>query len=368
MCGGTVVGGTPSNIIPFRKRGGPATSTTWTECRDAYKLYLTVNFGKETPRTYYSTADLYSRWCDQHNVCPITATSQEVAEWFAWELRHHARSTAVTRMLALRNFYHWLKDQGQRTDNPTAGIRAWRPKRAGRDPYTPDELRRLFSAAQNGGYERANPLRDTALLLMFLDTGARRAEMLNLRVHDIDWLRSQMLIRYGKGGRERRVAFGKQASRALKRYIGDRDGPVWLNARGKPLTEPRAYELLRLIADKAGVAGAHIHKFRVTMANRLLAQAMPLDEVNKLMGHANLDTTAQYAAYSVVARALERQRKLSPADRLFRAADKLRKVARQIGNPTDEQSQEEPTGFRKELDALHRNRHSDGHSSRRAVG
>ena len=322
-------------IIQFRPRRSSIASTqSWGEVRDDYRLHLTVNFSKDTVRTYLSSVSGYAQWCDREGIALYLATNQDVGRWFALAVQRKKRSTAVNQMLALRHFYRWLKGLGVRIDDPTSTISATRPKIAPRQPYTAEELRALLSTARHGGYQRARPERDVALLRVLIDSGARRAEVLGLETRDIDWNLGQLLIRHGKGGKERRVALGTQTMRALRAYVGERVGPVWLNARGRKLTEPRAYELLRLIADAAGVKGATLHRFRVTAANLYMETGMALDELQRVLGHADITTTAHYAGNSATKRALSQQRRLSPVDagsgwltRLFKRLPRLMKLA-----------------------------------------
>lgn len=265
-----------------------------------------------------SAVSLYACWCAREHTPLTQATAQDLARWFSVTVQRKARNTAVNQMLSVRNFCRWLIRRGFRTDDPTSAIPSTRDRIEFRQPYQRQELHALLDAARHGCYQRARPLRDVALLSVFIDSAARRAEVLGLQACDIDWERGQLRIRHAKGGHERRVALGTQTMQALAEYVGDRQGPVWLNAKGLRLTEPRAYELLRLIAAEAGVIGATLHRFRTTTANMLLEAGMALDELQLVLGHRDIQTTARYSGYSAATRALVQQRQLSVADGLAR--------------------------------------------------
>jgi len=209
--------------------------------------------------------------------------------------------------MALRSFFEYLRAQGRRRKNPTAGISSRRPAVEAAEPYSRFQVRRLLNACPT--------LRDRALLIYALASGCRRSELLALRVEDINWSAGTILVPDGKGGKGRRVAPGRTALAMLRRWVGFRkEGSVWLNDAGRPITPHAAYKALRAIAQAAGVDGATFHRFRVTAADRYTDQGMSLDELQEVLGHSDIATTAHYAAYNRKKRALRRQRQL--ADRI----------------------------------------------------
>jgi len=210
--------------------------------------------------------------------------------------------------MAVRSLYHFLRsgDMAElggvsaEAPNPTAHISARRPKVQPRCPYTLPELRALLAACEAP--------EERAFLLFFIGSGCRRSEALGLRRADVDWVRGEVLIR-GKGAKERRVAPGRHAMLALGR-CSNRSGRLW------PLSERQAQRLLARIARRATVVGATFHRFRVTAATGLMARGMALDELQQVLGHSEIRTTAHYAAYNVAQRALAQQARLSLADAL----------------------------------------------------
>lgn len=304
----------PSNVLTFQPRKtdtlagvGPI---VWVDIAADYNAHLRVNTGRETPRTYMSAASIFARWCEAEGTTIATADSTDLTRWYASEIAAHAKTTAVNRMLAVRHLYRWMVEQDYCVSDPTQGLRAIRSKSEPQKPFTPTEIRAMLRAARAGGYEKANAKRDTALLLLLIDSAARRGEILSLETTDIDWRRCELLIRHGKGDKERRVAFGESTKRALREYVGNREGSVFLNQEGTPMSGKSAWYQIRAIAEKAGVINAFPHRFRTTAANRFMERGMALDELQRVLGHAQISTTSAYAGYTAATRALDTQRRL----------------------------------------------------------
>lgn len=277
--------------------------------RDDYRLHLLSEQGrtKTTTDTYLYHVGVFSKWCQQERTTLSRATNKHLLRYYAESLTNRARSTAVGRILALRSFYRWLITQGVRKGDPTAGISARRGKQEPPPPYTDSELRAMLDACL---WER-----DRTLLLLLIGTACRREEILILRTADIDWRHGELRI-HGKGMKERRVAPGERAMRSLRGFMNGQVGHIWFTQPGTEMTGHRLYLNLQDIAKRARVMGATVHRFRVTAANNYLAAGMALDELQLVMGHADIKTTAHYASYTVTRRALAQQARLSLADRL----------------------------------------------------
>ena len=145
-------------------------------------------------------------------------------------------------------------------------------------PYRDADLRALLETAQRGGYEEPgeehNRDRDLALLHTFIESAARLGEVVRLEVSDLDLDNGIMRIRQTKEGTDRRVAIGSQAVDALRTYLADRAGVVFLDAQGAPMSGETVSQQVRKIAEAAGVTGASAHRFRVREAIEKAEQPM----------------------------------------------------------------------------------------------
>jgi integrase/recombinase XerC len=171
-------------------------------------------------------------------------------------LARRKASTAATYHKVLKILYGWLAEEEEIPANPMAKIK--KPIVPEQPvPIVPEEaLKRLFQACAGTTFEAR---RDTALLMLLLDTGARRAEMVGIKLADVD-LELDVLLVLGKGRRERTLPFGRRAGQALDRYLRARarhryaDLPwLWLGQNGR-LTDTGLRMMLHGMG--AGHAGA----------------------------------------------------------------------------------------------------------------
>ncbi len=209
--------------------------------------------------------------------------------------------------MSARSYFNYLVTKGQRRTCPTAGIMINLKKQPPGDPYSTDELRRLLAACRSA--------RDRALLLLFIGSGARRAELFSLQARQIDFGRGTIRV-LGKGAKERTLAPGLVPMAALRSYLGERIGPVWLSRYGQPLSRSGAWKVLQRIAARAGVGHAYFHRFRHTYATGFLEESQDFLALKMILGHSSWDMVERYVEYGAHERALAQQRNLSLADRL----------------------------------------------------
>jgi integrase/recombinase XerD len=152
-------------------------------------------------------------------------------------------------------------------------------------------------------------VRDRAILEVFYSTGIRRSELAHLAVTDIDHERATLLVRLGKGKKDRLIPIGDRALAWVRRYLaevrpglaaGDDDGTLFLSAEGTGFSLDRLTQLAARYVKASGVpkTGA-CHLFRHTMATLMLEGGADIRYIQAMLGHAELSTTQIYAQVSV---------------------------------------------------------------------
>ena len=147
--------------------------------------------------------------------------------------------------------------------------------------------------------DNCRELRDLAIIDLLYSTGIRVGELVNLNIDDID-LNDRECVVYGKGDKERRVYFDAKAKVHLKSYIESRSDDnealfVTLDSPHERLKISGVEIRLRQLGRRLNIDRVHPHKFRRTMATRAIDKGMPIEQVQKILGHSQIDTTMQYA-------------------------------------------------------------------------
>ena len=147
--------------------------------------------------------------------------------------------------------------------------------------------------------DHCTQIRDIAMIDMLYSTGIRVGELVNLNITDVN-LQQRECIVYGKGDKERRVYFDAKTKIHLQKYLDSRTDSnpalfVTLDSPHARLKISGVEIRLRELGRSLGLSRIHPHKFRRTMATRAIDKGMPIEQVQKILGHSQIDTTMQYA-------------------------------------------------------------------------
>ena len=200
---------------------------------------------------------------------------------------------------AISSFFNWLADEEYIDKDPTRKIKKIKVTKKKKNAFTADEMERMRIACTD--------IRDRALIEMLACTGCRVSELSNISLNDVDFLRKKVRI-VGKGDKERTVFISDTAMIYLNRYLETRqDNNVALfTSKRFPYDRLQKDGIERVVRELGRMCNvyAHPHKFRRTLCTNLIMRGMPLQNVAILMGHADINMTAN-VYYDASDRAIE---------------------------------------------------------------
>lgn len=220
---------------------------------------------------------------------------------------------------SLKTFGGWLAREGHTPAHPLFALRPPKLEERLIAPLTEDEERRLLAAYDEN---RPTGCRIKALMLLMLDTGLRRAEVVGLRDDTVDLDHGFVLV-LGKGGKERTVPFGFTTEKVLRKYVtvfrpkpaNPRVDSFFRSPSGTPLTADALKGIFSRAQKRTGIERLHPHLLRHTYGIRAQEQDMPTITLQHYMGHSSPTVTQRYA-HAAQSERLKHARQYSPIDQL----------------------------------------------------
>lgn len=191
----------------------------------------------------------------------------------------------------LSSFFSWLEEEDYILKNPMRRIHKIKTKQSVKEVISDEMIEQLR--------DHCKCKRDLAMIDLLYSTGIRVGELVGLNRADINFEERECVV-YGKGDKERRVYFDAKSKLHLQDYLKERvdDNPalfVTLDAPYERLKISGVEIRVRELGRKLNMDKIHPHKFRRTMATRAIDKGMPIEQVQKILGHSQIDTTMQYA-------------------------------------------------------------------------
>ena len=207
------------------------------------------------------------------------------------EINHCSKVTVDNIRRNISSFFSWLEEEDYILKSPMRRIHKIKTKTVVKEIISDESIEMLR--------DHCTEIRDLAMIDLLYSTGIRVGELVNLNIANVDMEQRECIV-YGKGDKERRVYFDAKAKIHLQNYLACRTDSnpalfVTLDAPHDRLKISGVEIRLRQLGRRLGLSRIHPHKFRRTMATRAIDKGMPIEQVQKILGHSQIDTTMQYA-------------------------------------------------------------------------
>lgn len=243
----------------------------------------TVRYYKNTIEKLFSTLEIHITHIKTDDLRKYLSEYQEKSQCSKANLDN------IRRILS--SFFSWLEEENYIIKSPMRRIHKIRTTKTVKETYTDEALETMRDQCGN--------IRDLAIIDLLASTGMRVGEMVKLNIADIDFENRECVV-FGKGSKERPVYFDARTKIHLKNYLNSRkdDNPALFVSLQRPYArlEISGVEIrLRQLGKRLGIPKVHPHKFRRTLATKAIDKGMPVEQVQRLLGHTKIDTTMQYA-------------------------------------------------------------------------
>ena len=209
-----------------------------------------------------------------------------------YQKTHNVSKTSVDNIRRnLSSFFNWLEEENYILKSPMRRIHKIKTNQLVKDVISDEDIEKLR--------DHCKCKRDLAIIDLLYSTGIRVGELVNLNIADVDFEARECVV-FGKGGKERRVYFDAKSKLHLQSYIASRkdNNPALFVTLDSPYDRLKISGVeirIRQLGGSLNLNKIHPHKFRRTMATRAIDKGMPIEQVQKILGHSQIDTTMQYA-------------------------------------------------------------------------
>jgi integrase/recombinase XerD len=288
----------------------------WAMMEQFFEWMRIKNFSEKTIEVRKVYLGYFINWCADRGIVRPPEVTKPIIERYQRFMYHYRKRNGDPlsfrsqhgRLVPIRSWFKWLTRNNHILYNPASEVEL--PKLGHRLPkhiLSQNEAEQVINTpniAQPAG------VRDRAILETFYSTGIRRAELINLQVYDLDADRGTVIVRQGKGRKDRMIPIGERAMAWIDRYLievrptlllGDAAGDtVFLNSNGQSFTPNALTLMVREYINKADVGKrGSCHLFRHTMATLMLENGADIRYIQAMLGHVKLETTAIYTQVSI---------------------------------------------------------------------
>ena len=223
-----------------------------------------------------------------------TITTEDLRKYLSdYKEENNSSLTTIDNMRRIfSSFFAWLEDENYIVKSPARRIHRVKTAKIMKNTFSDENIEQMRDLCKND-------IRNLVLIELLLTTGMRVGELVNLNIPDINFEERSCIV-LGKGNKQREVYFDAKTKIHLKEYLENRnDNEIALFvSKNKPhqrLSISGIELIIRNIGKNINIDKAYPHKFRRTLATMAIDKGMPIEQVQKLLGHVKIETTMHYA-------------------------------------------------------------------------
>ena len=244
-------------------------------------------------RTIKYYKEIIDKFNDSFDKSIKKITTEEIRSYLSnYKEMSSCGSTTIDNIRrVLSSFFSWLEDEDYIIKSPIRRIHRIKTPTTVKEVLTDENLEKLRDECEN--------IRDLSLIELLISTGMRVGELVNLNISNLNF-EDRSCIVLGKGNKEREVYFDAKTKLHLKEYISKRNDTndalfVSLREPHQRLSISGIELIVRNLGVNTNINKVHPHKFRRTLATMAIDKGMPVEQVQKLLGHVKIETTMHYA-------------------------------------------------------------------------
>ncbi len=276
---------------------------------------MVMNYSDRTIEIRRINLTRFIYWCDERGLDKPQDVTKPILERYRRYLYYYRKkdgkplglSTQSQRLQPIKAFFKWLCKENHILYNPASELEMPRQhRRLPKHILSIDEVESILNQASSHG---DLGIRDRAIIETLYSTGIRRMEAINLKLYDIDINNGTLMVRLGKGQKDRMVPIGERACAWITKYIEDirptiamspDEGVLFLTEYGEAMIKNRLSDRVKKHMEAAGInkEGA-CHLFRHSMATHMLDNGADIRFIQAILGHSTLSTTEIYTQVSI---------------------------------------------------------------------